>query len=363
MASTATMPPQGIGEAFGLSQETTYGIAVDPAVFWRPVSNTLRRKDPWSPLTGPTGSAVGMTTTRAERFQPDVSGTVVVEADYDYIGWMINFGVAASTVAGPIETTAYTHTSTMAATIPASTNPSFTGVRITELDVGGNQSFQYTGCMIDNLEISGAGDRLVTVSADIIAQSGGSGAVADTIGTLSTSPFIEFSDTVLRAAFSTTGASLTSSHDQKSGAEALDWTVRLENGLLSQMAAGTRTAAGAPLRGIRQPRYGGYRRATMTVSRDYFDNNFLAQYHHATRASTFGTFGINSISNELAGATTQPYTMNIVFSAGHIVDGLNEYGGGPDVLGETIQIVAGYDGVNAPVQFVLINQRSANYLT
>jgi hypothetical protein len=349
-----TQPPQGIGEAVGIAREATYGVAVAPDIWWRPISNTVRRKDPWVPLTGPTGSAVDMTTTRAVRYTPDISGQLMVEAEYDDIGHLIMYALGNYTTES-VDTGYYTHAVNLSATIPATTPQSFTLARVTELE-----QFQFAGCVIDAIEFSGRRDSLVTVTCDIVGQTGGAADVADAIGTLSAAPFIEFHDSVFRADFGSTDQTLVAGDDQNAGAEALDWTVRFENNFRFQPAAGVRDASGDPLRAIRQPTWGQYRAATMRVSRDYFDDNFFDVYHQSTLASAYSSFAIVCTSNEIA-ANSNPYELTFPFSAGIVIDGMNEYPGGPDVLGESITIKAGFDGTAAPAGVVLKNATGVSY--
>jgi hypothetical protein len=347
-------PPMGIGEAFGIAFETTFGVAVAPTIWWQPVSNTLKRVDPVLQLSGPSGVSVAKTTTRGFRAKPDISGTVVVEAEYDDIGHILKNTLGAPATSGPTETVVYGHVYNLLPAIPATMPPSMTCARITGLE-----QYQFQGCMVNSLEISGADGRIVNVSMDIIGSTGGSIAVADTIGTLSADPFIEFYDSIFRVDFSATGTSLTSTYDQKDGANATDWTLRIDNNLRRQQATGPYPAAVTNIRGDRPYIYSGYRSATMTVSRDFFDDNFFDLYNATTLAGTFGTFGITCVSSEIiTGASTLTYSLAMKFQAGQIVGDPQEYNGGPDILGERIVIEAGYDGTNSPVVVNLQNRTS-----
>lgn len=348
-----TSPPYGAGDFFGMVSEnpTEFGTAVDPAVFWRPISNSLKRKDPWRPLSGPTGFAWPMSTLRAFRGKPDISGTVVLEADYDFVGWLLKHTLG-TVVGAATDTTALTHSFVMGPSIPTTTATSFTCARGTEF----GDDLQYSGCVIEALEFSGAQDRLVTVSADIIAAKGGTVGVPETIGTLSTEPWIEYDDSVFRADFGATGAALDDGDDQTGRAAVTDWTVRIENNYRREQATGDSTAL---YRGDREYIHAGHRRAILTLSRDYVDDNFFDVYHDSTLADTFATYAIHLLSDEIAGSTTTAYSLDLLFNAGHIVDGMNEYPGGPEALNETITIEAGYNGSDDPFAATLVNQHAS----
>lgn len=351
---SVTRPPMGIGEGFGISLEATYGTAAAtaPESWWRPISNTLKRTDPGLPLSGPTGYSVPTTSSgRIFRGTPDISGTVVLEAEYDFIGLLLQnaVGVPSYAVDTPVASS-YTHTFSLAATHPSTMPLSFTAARVIEDGGdGGNNSVRFTGVMINRMSISGAGGRIVTVSCDMIAQGGASSVQDDTIGSVSGAPFIEFHDSVFRADFGGAGQTLNSSDDQTAGAEAIDWTWEIDNALRIQQAAGS------GVREIRPPVYSGYRMSTLTVNRDFFDDNFFDLYHASSPLNTFGTFGVYCSSDEFITGST-PYALEIILHAGRITSPSPPgYDGGPEIVGENVVIEAGYDGTNAPVEINLVN--------
>jgi hypothetical protein len=344
-----TTPPMGIGEAFGFGFETTFGTAAAQNVWWRPISNTLRRSDPVRPLSGPSGGMMDTTTTRGFRGKPDISGTVVVEADYNYIGYLLSNAIATPTFSDddPV-VDAFTHTFTLAAGITGTTPASFSAARVTDTS---NLDSEFTGCMINAIEISAAQDRIVTVSLDIIAQGGAAAHTTESIGTLSADPFIEFHDTYVRADRASTGQTLDSGDNLDGTSAVPDWTWRLDNNYRRQQAAGD------GVRGDREYTFSGYRTSTLTLSRDFADGNYFDKYHESLLVSTFGTFGVYCQSDEFtdgAGGAT-PFSLAITFSAGQVQEAVQPYPGGPDILNENIVIKAGYNGSDAPVVATLIN--------
>jgi hypothetical protein len=341
-----TTPPMGIGEAFGIGLETTFGTLRAPNIWWRPISNTLMRRDPVLPLSGPTGSVVDLTTTRGFRGLPDISGTVVVEAEYDDIGFILANAIATPTFGNdtPVPDT-FTHTFTMAAGVPTSTPVSFSAARATD---SSDFDTQFTGCMINAIEISGASGRIVTVSMDIVGQQGGAAHTDDTIGTLSTAPFIEFHDSVIRADLTATGQTLNSGDDENAGAEAVDWVWRLDNNYRRAQAAGN------GVRGDREYTFAGYRTSTITFNRDFWDDNYFDEYHDSTLANTFGTIAVYCESDEFVTGST-PYSLNIQFNAGQVTGHDQPYNGGPDILNENVVVKAGYNGSDAPLVVALVN--------
>jgi hypothetical protein len=344
------LPSYGYERAFGLGWETvSYGAAVEPDVWFRPTSISLVRKDPALEHSGPTGSQVAYlydaTLPRHWRGLPDCSGTVVCEAEYTDIGYILSnaFGTGATTTNDSPVAGTDTHVFTYPAATPASMPSSFTLAVI-----NGIEEHRFVGCHINTLEISGAQDRLVQWSADFICQDGGDTDVADTIGTLSSDPWIEYSDADLLYNATVAGAPAT----EDSGKEAIEWTFRLENNLLA------RGGTGQGGRYIREPIYSGLRRATFTFTRDYQDNQWFNKMMSASEAATPGNaycaLQIKMTSIEYITGTT-PWSLELDAPAVLILDAPVEYGGGTDVEPETITGVVAYDGSNAPCTATLVN--------
>jgi hypothetical protein len=309
----------------------------------------LTRKDPPRELSGPTGYQVpylyDATIPRHWRGLPDISGTNVAEAEYDDIGILLSNAIAHP-ASDDTATPAFSHVFTLTAAKPADMPASLTCG-----DVSGPEDLQFAGCHINVLEISGSPDRLVHVSTDLVGQRGGDATVADAADDFSAVPWIEYSDADLlyNSTVSTVIGSMTS---QTSGAEAMDWSFRLENNLL------IRGGTGQGGRYIREPIYSGYRRATMTFTRDYLDtqwfDHLMSALEGATPGNSYVSAAIKMTSLEMVTGAI-PYSLLIEFPFALVESGPVEYGGNADVEAETITLVAATDGSEAPCTVTLVN--------
>ena len=100
--------------------------------------------------------------------------------------------------------------------------------------------------------------------------------------------------------------------------------------------------------------YQGHRRATMTFSKDYINDDFHDILFGATTAA-FDSWSIRMQSDEYITGTT-PYSLEIWFPAGIVLSSPVEYGGGPDVIPETITVEAAYGGSGAIIcNAILVN--------
>jgi hypothetical protein len=337
-------PPIGAQEAVGFGKESTYGTGVSATAWMRPIPNefTLQSKDPALPMAGSSGVMVdtryNATLPRAFRGTPDVSGDISVEANYSDVGMWLANALAAPGTAG---SNPYTHTFNLAAAPPATMPVSLSVSRIHGLAA---EHFRYNGGVINRLEISGGPNRIVTMKAGWIAQTR-TGSLSLSEGTFATSPFIEFHHAKLRHSMSiAAGAGVATA--QTGGAEILDFTLVIENGLRAVQAAGS------GVRGIREPVYNGYRGAMLTINRDYFNDDFWDQEYAATIAGMFSTVEI-----ELIGVAAT-YELSLYMPAA-VVQTPEPLPSGVGVVPETVTWKAAYDGTNAPFTAKLINATSA----
>jgi hypothetical protein len=338
-------PAMGYEESIGIAKESSYGTANATPSFWmRPISCTLKQVDVPVPLRGPTGVGVdtlyNATIPRHYRAHKMVAGNLLFEAEYDDIGWflMSAFEQGAFTLNTNINGGASAGTNLHAFEVIADTVAQNTPPSLTITRINGMEDLRYTGCMVDNLEIAGRPDQLVTVSLDIIGQAGGDleNADADTEG-YSAAPFMEFHDSDFRY-HATVGTAYTALTSQTGGTAALDWLFRLENRLRAVPATGLTE------RTIREPIYSGYRQATLRVTRDFFDDNFFehmfppTQPTGANEALSYAAASVHLESDEAAGAHF--YGLDIYSPCWLVMGEPTEYSGGAGIIPESILLKA-----------------------
>lgn len=347
-------PGMGYEEIAGFAVETTYGTAPafsSTVAHWvRPINFSLKQTDTPLALPGPSGSNVpwryDATIPRHYRGVKSVAGNVTVEGEYDDIGrYLMNALAEPVSQADTPEASTYTHTFSLPVDAAAADTPQ----SLTVARLNGVEDYQYTGCVIDVLEIRGNADRIVEVSMDIIGQAGGDAESddADTEG-YSAAPFIEFHDSDWRysGTVSTASGSLTS---QTGGAAAVQWSLRVQNNWRAIPATGV----GA--RTIREPIFQGERRIMLTVTRDFWDDTFFDHEFPSTEPGAYAACAIKMTSDENITGSTTKYDLDLYIPHGLIMGPPTEYGGGADILPEVINIEAGTDGSEAPLIATLIN--------
>lgn len=352
-------PAYGLGKAIGFGWESTYGTEVSPTVWWPSVSFGVTPGDPPLPHAGPTGKTSRFTydATRPRLFRgtPGNAGTFVVEAEYDDIGVLLSNAIAAPTSTDNTGGTneGYAHVFTLPH-LPTALTQSFTLVSYEPGNSEANppQNYNYAGCMIDSLEISATGEQIVQVSADVVAQSYSRDTDSHS-PSYSAANWIRFHHTVVRYD-ATVGNVPNSSDDQTGGRAASDWTFRMENGLRRAQAAG------GGVRGIREPIAMGYRTATLSFSRDYFNEIMRDKALSSTDAGMFASFSVYADSGTLISAGTQNYDLDIWFPAGLVTGEDPTHGGGPDIIGETVTVEATYGGSSDTICQVTLNNNTTN---
>jgi hypothetical protein len=337
-------PAMGFEEVAGFGQESTYGSAASIRTpgWVKPLSFTLKNTDPPMMLGGPSGGSVpfvySASLPRHFRGVQRVAGNITVECDYEMLGVFLSGAIGIGTVGanldidGGASAGTYLHTFNMLGnSTTANTTASMTIARL-----NGMEDLQFLGCMIDTLEISANADSIVTISMDIIGQSGGNAEVADTDAEgYSAAPFIEFHDSCINYNATTSTAytaAAIGATPLSGGAAPLTWSVRVENNL--------RAVASSCLSGrtIREPIYQGYRKASFTFSRDYWNDTFFNHQFPATEPAAYAAYEIRCTSDEAAGADF--YAASFYMPAGIVVGDPNEYGGGADIESETITVEA-----------------------
>lgn len=333
-------PAMGYEESIGIAKESTYGTANATPSFWmRPISCTLKQTDTPKALRGPTGVGVdtlyNATVPRHYRGHRVVSGNLLFEAEYDDIGWFLANAFEAGAFTTNVDVNGAAHTGTFLHTfeVIADTVLQNTPAALTISRINGSEDLRFQGCMIDNLEIAGRADQLVTISLDIIGQSGGNVEVADadTEG-YSAAPFMEYHDVDWRYN-ATVGTAYTALTAQTGGAAALDWVFRLENRLRAVPSTNLTD------RFIREPIYDGYRQVTLKVNRDSFDDTFFNHEFPATEPGSYAAGSIHLESDE-ATAGGGVYGFDLFSPSWLVMGEPTEYAGGAGIIPEAITLKA-----------------------
>lgn len=358
-------PAMGVGKGFGIAKESTYGTAIATADAWfYPNACDISRKRDFIQLPGANGQMVpgryNATKPRGYRDVSKIDGQVTIDAEFDDIGLIIGnaFGAGSVTNNSPVSG-AHTHTFTLARTKPA-TMPKGCTLFVDE-DTADPAALRAAGGMVNSFEIVGDGsasDRPVQWSAEFGAQSGmDADYTGDALafGSVSTAPFMEFTESMF-AFHATPGTARGSLTDQNAGKEATRWAARLDNGpLWRPMAHG-----GAAV--MREPVYGGLRTLTLEVTRDLFDEQFFDKYYSATLAGMFCACAIKVTSTSMITGST-PYSFDLYMPYAFIQRTHPDYGGGNDVIPETITFTASSDGSAAAATITLVNGTSTAYWT
>ena len=257
MPAQVTLPVMGHVEYFGIAFEATYGTPLNPNIFYRPARNTLRALPVTEGLEGPGGvfarfkNETAPNIPRHLRLPSDRSGQVVLELDYDSVGWLLTNLMGQPTFAA-FQGTGGQHVWTLPGTIPTLGPPSITCTRNHALP---NKDYRIGGCLINKAVFRGQAGRLITVTLDIVGATGGepAGAIGSTytapnIGTLSVAPFVEFihSDISVAPDADPFNQAVLIPYSG-SGADVSDWTLTYDNQYDISPSAG-----GGNL-GIRQP--------------------------------------------------------------------------------------------------------------
>jgi hypothetical protein len=339
----------GFEEVVGFGLETTWNSFLAMQHFARPIRNTLKQIDAPQKMPGPSGSnfpfRYSATLPRQYRSTKQIRGNITVEGEYDDIGRYLMNALAepTSTADSPVAS-AYTHVFA----VPVSTAAANTPKSLSIARLNGVEDWRFLGCFVDVLEIRGIADRIQEVSMDIIGTSGGDAEVddADTEG-YSAAPFMEFHDADFRY-HATAGTATGSLASQTGGAALLGWTLRVQNNWRAVPAVGTGS------RIIREPIYQGERMITLTLQRDAWDDEFFDKEFPAAEPGAYGAFEMKLTSDEFITGST-PYDLALYCPYGVVMGTPTEYGGGADILPETVTIELGTNGTASPLTATLIN--------
>ena len=341
-----TVPVMGHDEAFGLAVENTaYGTPATPDVWFRPVSNTYKAMPRVGPLQGPSGKMVPLryiSATAVRHFTdvPDRSGTVVLECEYDDIGWILaNVFGNPNTVDGTVNSA--THTFTLPDATPSAMPGSLTTARVTGLE-----QHQLAGGMINTWTLRGQSGQYITQSCDFIGSVGGQAHVADVVGTLSSAPWMEFYHSKISISSDLDVGNLV---DLDGGEDVSEWTLTMNNNLLVEEAAGAATW------GIRPPVWNDFRTCELAFSHRWVSDTVFDLIHPATESARYRYVRLTIDSGVATGGDAGDWSMTVDFPAGVFLGDVTDYAGGGSALVENVRIQAGSISTTAPVTITLIN--------
>lgn len=377
MPAQVTLPVMGHVEYFGIAFEATYGTAVQPNIFFRPASNTLRALPVTESLAGPGGMfgrfkyETDPAIPRHLRLPSDRSGQVVLELDYDDVGHILTNLIKQPTVAA-FQGTGFQHIWNLApsaAPIPTLGPPSMTCTRNTGLQ---NKDYRIGGCMINKAVFRGQAGQLVTVALDIVGATGGEPAAAiganynaPAVGTLSLDPFIEFFHSDVSVSTDLAAGNMFSYSG--SGADVSDWTLTYDNQYDISPSAG-----GGNL-GIRQPTWQSAPLITMEWTHRWTPTNaghpFLEfDFMHPTSELNryhFVRIGMTHPTQDV-GAGPVNKTLRFDFPAGIFLGDPPVYDGGSGFITQTCRVEAAGGGseLNGAVfQATILNNTSTYIVT
>ena len=153
--------------AIGLGEESTWGTAVASSV-WRPlISGSLLRNVSRIPNTDLMAGAAMPRRHFTE--SEEAGGSIELLATYDNVGILVKaaLGALATTGAGP-----YTHTYTMASTLPSLTMELIRGTA--------TNSEAFEGCKVASITFECSAGSEMTISAEIIAETAAARSAAST---------------------------------------------------------------------------------------------------------------------------------------------------------------------------------------
>ena len=342
--------PYGWQEEVQFLPEVNYGeedTSTPTVVAFRAVSFDLTCTDPPVQLGGVPGVPFGWrydaTRPREMKGVPDVSGSIVLECEYDDLGWLLKnvLGDPTTTGSGP-----YTHTYTVASTVQ-DMEDSFTIIRRT-----GQTRQAFYGCHIDAIEIGATNGEIAKVTVEVVGQTHDNASTHNSAGTLSSVPFLEFHESSIRY-HASTGTASAEANNLDSGNQPSSWSWRFEKNLRKEAAAGTADSSNNLVRGIREPVPAGFFTSKLTFSRDWTNDNFYDMVF-AEGTAGYGSFAGHFESDEQASGTN--YSLDAWFPAGRVISGPTTHGGGADIITEDIEVEAAYGGSSTDTcKVVLVN--------
>lgn len=357
----AVLPGYGFEEAVGFAKESSWANSTAPTDWVRPIRCTIIPKDPLLKIDGVSGTVVPLVWQSASKIRGyrgfvDVSGQLVVEADYDDLGhWLLATAAFFLTTNNSPVSGAHAHTWALLPTVPTNNRQSYTIQRQggTVWDAGSNVALRMPGCVCDSLEIAAAGGKIVSVTMMWYGRGDFTLTTAGTV-VLNTSPWVEFHDTVVRWE-TAVGGTISAADDQTGENAAIDWKLTIPMNLRTDLQA-----TGVAGRWRREPIPQGYIPPRFSFSRDFFNERFYSKRFpgETSPGNAASMWEVFCESDEFITGST-PFSLKATMPCGFIMSGLPEFGGGPDVLPETIEVEAGYDGSSSPLTIVLTNGTSA----
>lgn len=371
MPAQVTVPIMGAVEWFGLGFETVYGTMPTDAtinssgVFFRPGSNTLRATPVTEQLLGPSGSFArfqyNSTLPRHLRLPSDRSGQVLLELDYDDVGWILSnlicqpIGIVFAASGGmsfwPMPGAG------PAASGTSSPPPSMTTIRNHGL---ANRDYKIGGCLINKAVFRGQAGQLVTATLDIVGATGGEpgdagiGQNYDTgdaptpiVPTFSQAPFIEHihSDIFVSTQAGGLGVPATTDGYANTGGDVSEWTLTYDNQYDISPSAGGGTL------GIRFPTWQSAPLITLEYTHRWSSAKEFNLYHPTAETGRYRYVRLqmsHPTSNAGDGSGAPPHpskkTLRFDMPAGFFLGDPPTYDGGTGFIEQHVRVEAAGGG-------------------
>jgi hypothetical protein len=338
----------GHDEAFGVGvEDIAYGTASAAIDHWfRPASNTYKAKPRVGPLLGPSGKMVPLRYVSASAYRhfadvPDRSGTVVLEAEYDDMGFILANVFGNPTTTDDADVTSATHVFLLPDATPANMPYSLSTARVTGLE-----DTQLVGGMINTWTLRGQPGQYVTQSCDFVGSGGGLIEVNDTIGTLSTAPWLEFYHSKIQVSTDLTAGNLA---DLSTGGDIESWSLTMNNNLLIEEAAGAGTWS------IRPPIWNDFRICELEFTHRLVSDEMWNLIHPTLGEDARYKYVRLLLDTGVSAGGAGNWSLQVDFTAGAFLGEPHEYPGGGGAIPETVRIQAGSNSTNNPVEVTLIN--------
>jgi hypothetical protein len=366
----------GAVEWFGIGFEATYGTGVEPTVFYRPGSNTLRATPVTEALLGPSGAFARFrydaSLPRHLRLPSDRSGQVVLELDYDDVGWlltnlMVQPSGAVFAVNGGESTWTMPGSGPVPTNSPGSGNPyvasspptAMTCVRNHGLT---NRDYKIGGCLINKAVFRGQAGSLVTATLDIVGATGGEPYTPigtnyenGSTPTFSAAPFIEHFHSDIGVS-TNLAAPVTNDFYANTGGDVSEWTLTYDNQYDISPSAGGGTL------GIRFPTWQSAPQITLEYTHRWTTAKEFDLYHPTAEPSRYKyvRLRMQHPTSQAGNGSGSPATKTLWFDmpAGFFLGDPPTYDGGTGFIEQHVRVEAAGGGTalsGAIIQAKLFN--------
>lgn len=283
----------GIGAQLGVKQETTYGTAVTPDVFFPFGSEEIEPEHKRIEGVNQRAGQLVIGSSQAEPYLIGAAGPISLEPTTKDFGWWLKWAMGSLST-GSVSDSVYPHTCTLAAT-----RPSFSLQTNREQADGTDRAFTSEGCKIAKWSLGMPKEGMLMFSADVVAEN------------YSTA-------TALASASYTSGAeyfpaSLSSGTIAGTATPLESWKIEVDNNLKTDRIFQRTAATGGPQR--MEPLVQGRASITWSATVNFDALTNFNRFAATTNAAMHTTLVFRAQGPTLAGVSAYPTIVVTVDSA------------------------------------------------